>query len=567
LSTISSELHTLLHYGRWDAALKWLIIFGLFIAFLPFHKKSKARPRGIYLAFIVASALEMYGIPLSLYFITWAFGISTPVGIFWGHTLVNLIGRRAMLIGYILNIIGGALIILGWRRVFTLYWGKSKEERRLVTDGIYAFSRHPQYLGFILMTLGLLVHWATIPLFVMWPLLVYRYYTLAKSEEKEMEEEFGEAYREYKRKAPMFLSIRALLGSSVRGAGYGKERFLLRTFASAIGLLSVYVVVLTLGNSFEHALSELIKWWPWLLFQLMGFGIQMSMFFHMRDLSKLGKWRGSASSLAVGGGVSASTMIACCLHHVTDVLPIIGLSAATLLLTQYQSLFMSLGVLANLVGIIIMLENLQQHTDFEIIGNKLSGFLSGFDLKRVRNITAVASVLILLILSASALGVLPAARAKQEDLEISDTKNGVMFTFRQISYGEDALAFETRIDTHEGALSFEMTEVATLEVGGDAYPPIRWEGSPPGGHHRSGILVFPDVPQTAEMRIVVRDVYGVPEWVFDLGSPRTESTLGQVGVIGIMAISLSAVLLISKSKNLRDDEHYNAVFQRERARK
>lgn len=333
--------------------------------------------------------------------------------------------------------------------------------------------------------------------------------------------------------------------------------------ASALGMLSVYVVVLTLGNSFGHALSELIKWWPWLLFQLMGFGVQMGMFFHMRDLSKRGRWRGSASSLAVGGGVSASTMIACCLHHVTDVLPIIGLSAATLLLIQYQSLFMSLGVLANLVGIIIMLEHLQQHSDFEIIGYKLSGILSGFDLKSVRNITAVASVFILLILSASALGVLPAARARQEGLEISDTENGVMFTFKQISYGEDTLAFETWIDTHKGALSFEMTEVATLEAGGGAYPPIRWDGSPPGGHHRFGILVFPGVPQKAEMRIVVRDVYGVPERVFDLGSPGAGSTLGQVGVMGIMAISLSAIFLIKRSKSLRDDEYY-MLFSREK---
>ncbi len=349
-------------------------------------------------------------------------------------------------------------------------------------------------------------------------------------------------------------------GSSVRRAGYEKERLILRSMAGVFGLLIFYLIVLTLGNSFEHALSELIKWWPWLLFQLLGFGIQMGMFLHMRDLSRQGRWGGSASSLAVGGGVSASTMIACCLHHVTDVLPIIGLSAATLMLTQYQSLFMSLGVLSNLVGVIIMLEHLQQHTDFEIIGNKLSGVLSGFNLKRVRNITAVASVLILVILSASALGVLPAAGAKQEDLEISDTKNGVTFTFKQISYGEDTLAFETRIDTHEGALSFDMTEVATLEAGGIAYPPIRWEGSPPGGHHRSGILVFPDVPQTSERIIVVRDVYGVPERVFDLGSPGAGSTLGQVGIMGIMAISLSAVFLISRSKNLRDDEYYHAIF-------
>jgi protein-S-isoprenylcysteine O-methyltransferase Ste14 len=489
----------------------------------------------------------MYGIPLSLYFITWVLGTSTPVGIFWGHTLVNLIGRRAMLIGYTLNIIGGALIIIGWRRIFSIYWGKGEEERRLVTDGIYALSRHPQYLGFILMTLGLLVHWATIPLLVMWPLLLYRYYTLAKSEEKEMEEEFGQAYREYKRRVPMFLSIRVLYGASPRGAGYEKERFFLRSIVSALGLTSLYLVVLTLGNSFEHALSELLKWWPWLLFQLAGFGIQVGMFLHMKDLTKLGRWRGSTSSLVVGGGVSASTMIACCLHHVTDVLPIIGFSAATLLLTQYQSFFMSLGVFANIVGIIIMLEHLQLHSDY-LIGNKFSKVLSDFDLKKIRNITMVASTLILIILSTSALGVLPVARANQEGKEISDTKNGVTFTFKQIFLGEDVLAFETRIDTHQGDLSFEMTEVATLEAGGEAYKPIRWEGSPPGGHHRSGILIFPDVSMIAEMRMIIKDISGVSEWILDLGSSAEVSKLGQFGVLGIITISISAIFLITRSK-------------------
>ncbi len=58
------------------------------------------------------------------------------------------------------------------------------------------------------MTLGLLVHWATIPLLIMWPILVFQYYRLAKKEEKEMENEFGEEYTKYKQKTPMFLPLR-----------------------------------------------------------------------------------------------------------------------------------------------------------------------------------------------------------------------------------------------------------------------------------------------------------------------------------------------------------------------
>lgn len=147
----------------------------------------------------------MFGIPLSLYFITWAFGVTLPAGILWGHTLQSYIGYWAMYIGFTLNILGGVLIILGWKEVYTRYWSKEEGAGTLVTEGIYAYARHPQYGGFILMTLGLLVHWATIPLLIMWPLLIIQYYRLAKKEEQEMEQEFGEEYRIYKQTVPMFI--------------------------------------------------------------------------------------------------------------------------------------------------------------------------------------------------------------------------------------------------------------------------------------------------------------------------------------------------------------------------
>jgi protein-S-isoprenylcysteine O-methyltransferase Ste14 len=39
----------------------------------------------------------------------------------------------------------------------------------------------------------------------MWPVLAFAYYRLAKREEAEMEKEFGEAYRKYRAKVPMFI--------------------------------------------------------------------------------------------------------------------------------------------------------------------------------------------------------------------------------------------------------------------------------------------------------------------------------------------------------------------------
>jgi hypothetical protein len=59
--------------------------------------------------------------------------------------------------------------------------------------------------------------------------------------------------------------------------------------------------------------------------------------------------------MGASGSTSATAMLACCLHHVTDVLPILGLSAAATFLTRYQRPFMLLGLGMNVIGIIVML--------------------------------------------------------------------------------------------------------------------------------------------------------------------------------------------------------------------
>jgi protein-S-isoprenylcysteine O-methyltransferase Ste14 len=197
-----------LEYGDWGFVIVWAVLFGLFLVFIPFKRKSQRRSSSVYLGFVVALALEMFGIPLSLYAVTWAFGVSLPEGILWGHTLQQYIGYWGMYIGFALNLVGALLVIQGWKVIHRRYWSKEEGKGTLVTDGIYAYIRHPQYSGFMLITLGLLVHWATIPLLIMWPILMLLYYRLAKREEKDMEKEFGNQYVEYKKRTAMFLPSR-----------------------------------------------------------------------------------------------------------------------------------------------------------------------------------------------------------------------------------------------------------------------------------------------------------------------------------------------------------------------
>lgn len=203
------------YFGSWGLVAAWALIFGLFIMFIPFYRKVQRRPASVYLAFVVASAFEMFGIPLSMYFMAWAFGVSLPEGLLWGHTLQGYIGYWGMYLGSVISSLGIFLVYRGWKAVHGKYWGREQDERSMVVDGVYAYVRHPQYTGFMLITLGLLVHWATIPLLIMWPILGIQYYRLAKREEREMVEEFGDAYREYQRKVPMFIPLPRTLAQQI----------------------------------------------------------------------------------------------------------------------------------------------------------------------------------------------------------------------------------------------------------------------------------------------------------------------------------------------------------------
>jgi protein-S-isoprenylcysteine O-methyltransferase Ste14 len=172
---------------------------------VPFYKKSQVKPSGVYIAFIIAFALEMFGIPFSMFAIGWLFGYTLPEGFLWGHTLVQYIGFWGMYIGILISLIGVVLVISGWNRIHKDYWSKEEGQGKLVTGGIYKYIRHPQYTGFFMITLGMMLEWATLPLIILYCLLLVLYYRLAKKEEKDVEKEFGREYLDYKKKTKMFI--------------------------------------------------------------------------------------------------------------------------------------------------------------------------------------------------------------------------------------------------------------------------------------------------------------------------------------------------------------------------
>ncbi|PKM88891.1 MAG: isoprenylcysteine carboxylmethyltransferase family protein [Firmicutes bacterium HGW-Firmicutes-12] len=193
------------HFHNWFGVLFFAVLYGVILLFLPFYKKMDKKPVGTYLAFVIAFAIEMHGIPFSMYVISWIIGKNLPEGILWGHTLVSSIGFWGMYINIGLAVVALSLILNGWYNIYKKYWSKETGTGSLVKTGVYKYIRHPQYTGLLLLSLGMLVEWATLPMLILYPVMVVMYLRLAKREEKDMLQEFDHEYVEYMKKTKMFI--------------------------------------------------------------------------------------------------------------------------------------------------------------------------------------------------------------------------------------------------------------------------------------------------------------------------------------------------------------------------
>jgi protein-S-isoprenylcysteine O-methyltransferase Ste14 len=97
-------------------------------------------------------------------------------------------------------IFGGFILLsAAWKVLYN-----AQRTGTLAVTGPYAYVRHPQYDGFILIMLGFLFQWPTIITLIMFPILVTMYVKLARREEREVLVEFGEQYRRYMNSTPPF---------------------------------------------------------------------------------------------------------------------------------------------------------------------------------------------------------------------------------------------------------------------------------------------------------------------------------------------------------------------------
>jgi hypothetical protein len=134
---------------------------------------------------------------------------------------------------------------------------------------------------------------------------------------------------------------------------------------AALGLVAFYLGIITLAQGWTHALQQLRDDLPFVGAIVVGFGTQVGLFTYLRML----RARAAASGMAASTGTSTAAMLACCAHHLTEVLPIIGLSGAAVFLNLYKTPMLWLGIGMNLVGIVYLLRQIRRqrrlacHTD------------------------------------------------------------------------------------------------------------------------------------------------------------------------------------------------------------
>ena len=141
-----------------------------------------------------------------------------------------------------------------------------------------------------------------------------------------------------------------------------RQHAILWACGAGSALIAVYLIVLALTNSLEHATTELLRLKYWMTALVLGFGLQVGLFAYARAAAHGHAIH--ARGVAAAGSTSTAAMIACCAHHLTDVLPFIGLTGAALFLSAYQTLFLLLGVLSNAVGVVYVLGIVRRHRLF-----------------------------------------------------------------------------------------------------------------------------------------------------------------------------------------------------------
>ena len=200
-------------YGLWSLVLINSAVFIIFAASFTRTPKSRRdwRSLGPFSAFIIALFTEMYGFPLTIYLLSGWLQSRFPQIDWYSHDAGHL---PEMIFGWRGNPHFGPFHILSSIVIFAGFWliyeawkvlYVAQRDHLLAMSGPYAWVRHPQYGGFVVIMIGFLLQWPTLATLLMFPVLVWFYVRLARREEATSAAEFGDAWRAYAQATPALI--------------------------------------------------------------------------------------------------------------------------------------------------------------------------------------------------------------------------------------------------------------------------------------------------------------------------------------------------------------------------
>lgn len=130
---------------------------------------------------------------------------------------------------------------------------------------------------------------------------------------------------------------------------------------------------------------------------------------------------------------------------------------------------------------------------------------------RKQFLTGLAVALIAAYLCTDGFGIIAASHAAESGYasQVSNEREiKVTATLHKVQNEAKTWDFEVVLETHTKTLNDDLSKSSVLIADGKQYLPLSWEGAPPGGHHRKGMLRFKAIapqPQSVELQIRLAD--------------------------------------------------------------
>ena len=200
------------YFNGWLVVIYILLVSVFLLGILRPRRKVEWKSAGVAQAWVMALYAEMYGVPLTAYFVmAWVGRTQADAeNHFNGHLWPIIFSvpeaylRPTQIwltfIGQLFIVSGGLLAVIGWREIH-----RAVALNSLAQTGLYRFIRHPQYTGFYLFLIGSVINWPTLLTFFTLPVLCWVYRRLAIAEEQDALETFGTDYQKYMQRTGRFV--------------------------------------------------------------------------------------------------------------------------------------------------------------------------------------------------------------------------------------------------------------------------------------------------------------------------------------------------------------------------